>query len=153
MSEFNKLITKHIQSVNGELQKVSEELQRRGQEHDHDKIEKGYVNDVYENYFPQLKKIDFGSAEYLEFEREHFSQAHYMHVQNRHHFYDHRNQTTDVNLFDFLEAIIDIKESNKQYSTFDIDNVMAIIKSKGLFEQSLEEMTRNTISALEENER
>lgn len=152
MSErsFMELYKEHLDMVRHKLLLSSTELIERGYVHDEDKIFNPKVNKVYVEKFPELKKIEFGTTAYKKFEEDYFQEAHQIHVQNRHHFYSKKNNTQDVNLFDLLEAIIDISESGKQYKNLDYKKSF---KAKGLYDLNLEKIIDNTVEYLNEKDR
>lgn len=154
-SEFKQMLKQHKTLLNENINIVINELITRSQEHDMDKLYDPRVASVYEKHFADLKKIPFGTAQYLEYEREYFTQAHMLHAQARHHFYSSKNKkVNDPNLIDLLEAVIDIYVSNKQYNDeLDIDSIIKTMKIKGLMKVSLEEYIYNTIKNLEQNEK
>lgn len=150
MTSFKQMIELHKQAILHEYQGICQYLTTQAKLHDNDKIEPGYVHDIYTEHFPTLKSIPFATPEYKAYEQEHFSEAHHQHVQNRHHYYDHRNNTTDVDLFDVLEAIVDIRLSQRQYSNYDIEIIMNTFRDKGVLDLDLESVVLNTLIKLEE---
>lgn len=150
MTDFKQMISLHKQMIKADFENVSQYLLTIGDSHDNDKVEAGYVNDVYEEHFPVLKQIEFGSPEYKAYELKHFKQAHAKHAQNRHHYYNPLNEASDTDLFDVLEAIIDIRQSQRQYSDYSIDYIMKTFKDKGVLELDIEKLAYNTLLKLEE---
>ncbi len=145
---FNTMHQEHLRRIQNKLNKAGNELIYRGEVHDQDKTENKTVNKAYEEHFAKLKEIEFGTEQYKQYELDHFNKAHEIHAQNRHHFYSHRNNIDDINLLDMIEAIVDISESSKQYGNGDYIESM---RSKGLFDYSLEELIINTIKHLEDD--
>lgn len=143
---FNEMFEEHLKLIRKKLLLSSNELVERAFNHDSDKIFNPTVNKAYENKFPELKKIPFGTTEYFDFEKKYFDDAHQIHAQNRHHFYSHRNSLKDVNLFDMIEAIIDISESSKQYGN---SKYKEAFERKGLYDYNLKELIDNTIEYLQ----
>lgn len=150
MSDFEKMITTHKDMIKSDYANICDYLKAQALTHDNDKVEPGYVNEVYQEHFPTLKAIEFGTPEYRQYELEHFKQAHAMHSQNRHHYYNPLNEIEDINLFDLLEAIVDIRQSQRQYSEYDIDFIMTTFKNKGVLELDVEKLAYNTLLKLEE---
>ncbi len=146
--DFDKLIKYHKTKMEEKLIKSSEELFKRAKEHDNDKLENKEIYQTYKKYFPELKKIPFGTREYFEFEKKNFAKAHQIHAQNRHHFYSRKNTLDDINLFDLIEVVIDISESAKQYGNE--DKIMESLKNKQVFNYELEELVKNTIKYLDD---
>lgn len=143
---FDELINYHRKKMEQQLLLVSKEFEKRAKEHDLDKLENEEIYNVYKEHFPKLKKIQYGTDEYFKYERKHFEKAHQIHAQNRHHYYSPRNNLEDINLFDLIEAIIDISESAKQYGDF--QKVRESIKNKKILDYELEELIKNTIKYL-----
>lgn len=150
MTDFEKMINTHKTMINQDFENVCQYLTYKAKKHDNDKVDSGYVNDVYQEHFPTLKQIEFGSKQYKEYERMHFKEAHLMHAQNRHHYYNPLNLLDDVDLFDVLEAIIDIRQSQRQYSDYSIDLIMNTFKDKGVLELDIEKLAYNTLQKLED---
>lgn len=145
-TDFKTLLNQHLEMVDKKLVLSSMILCERAVEHDKDKIFNPIVYAAYNKYFPELKKIPFGTEEYKNFEKKYFDQAHQIHAQNRHHFYSPRNHLDDINLFDLIEAIIDISESSRQYGEF--KNYKNALRAKGVYDYDLEEMINNTVEYL-----
>ncbi len=150
MSEFEEMISLHRLRVSNEISTVCDHLLQRANDHDNDKLDNKEIYEIYNEFFPELKKLKFGSDEYKKFEQAHFKNAHKLHAQNRHHYYSKYNQCDNINLFDILEAIIDIRQSQKQYSNYEIDAVMKTIINKGALNINLEDVVYNTLLQLEE---
>lgn len=149
MNNFEQLIAIHKSMVKSDYNNIISYLLNVADNHDNDKVEAGYVRNVYDEHFPQLKKLEFGTAEYRAYELEHFKEAHRLHAQNRHHYYNPINQQQDIDLFDFLEAIIDIRQSQRQYSDYDLNKIMETFKNKGVLELDIETLALNTLKRLE----
>lgn len=149
MNNFEDMITTHKSMIKTDYQLICEYLQSRADEHDIDKVNPGYIRSVYDEHFPTLKMIEFGTEQYKQYEKEHFVEAHRQHAQNRHHYYNPLNKADDVDLFDLLEAIIDIKQSQKQYSDYQIDLIMKTFKDKGVLDLDIEKLAYNTILRIE----
>lgn len=149
MNSFEQMISLHKEMVLDEYKHICDYLIAQAANHDNDKVESGYIRDTYDQYFPALKAIEFGTAEYKQFEQTHFKKAHKMHAQNRHHYYNPLNLNQDTDLFDFLEAIVDIRQSQRQYSDYDINKIMKTFKDKGVLDLNIEELAYNTLIRLE----
>ncbi len=145
-SDFDDLIKYHKEKIEEKMLVVSKEFSKRAKEHDNDKLENKKIYKTYKKYFPELKKIPFGTREYFAFEKEYFAKVHQIHAQNRHHFYSRSNNLDDINLFDLIEVVIDISESAKQYG--DEAKVMESLKNKQVLNYELEELIQNTINFL-----
>lgn len=150
MTKFDQMISVHKRRILDQTEKVCNYLIEVAKVHDNDKVESGYVYDTYQEYFPKLKEIDYGTEEYVAYEKEYFKQAHYFHAQNRHHYYNPNNKLDDIDLFDLLEAIFDIRQSQIQYSDYEIEKIMTTFKTKGVLDLNLEELAFNTLKKLEE---
>ncbi|MGL4589831.1 MAG: DUF5662 family protein [Mycoplasmatales bacterium] len=149
MTEYEKMLFEHRKRVEKALTEIQHDIEARKQNHDLDKIENPEIYEVYNEHFPILKTIPFGTKEYKQYEADYFSNAHYLHVQNRHHFYDHRNTTTKPNLLDILEALVDIRESIKQYDEYNTESAIEVLKRKKIDQLSLAEVVENTIRYLD----
>ncbi len=154
-NEFFQMITTHKNLFNSTINTVIEELIIRSQEHDMDKLLDSNVAKVYIEHFPKLKQIPFASQEYLDYEHNHFWDAHMSHAQNRHHFYSSKNkEVNDPNLIDLMEAVVDIYVSNKQYNeTANIHDVMQTFKDKGILDIKLEDYILNTLEYIDKKEK
>lgn len=150
MTKFDQMISIHKKRIIDQTEKICDYLLKTAKVHDDDKVKPGYVHDTYQEHFPKLKQIEFGTGEYVAYEKEHFKQAHYLHAQNRHHYYNPNNHLDDIDLFDILEAMIDIRQSQMQYSDYEIDKIMNTFKTKGVLELDLENVAYNTLKKLEE---
>lgn len=150
MTNFEELIKLHKQMVESDMNLAVSYLKEKAITHDNDKVEPGYVRDVYVEHFPKLKQIPFGTKEYRAYELAHFKKAHALHTQNRHHFYNHLENADDTDLFDLLEAIIDIKQSQKQYADYDLKTIMKTFKDKEVLSLDLELLAYNTMKKLDE---
>ncbi len=150
-ANFVELLKIHKEMYNETMNPLINELIMRSQEHDLDKLYDPRIFKTYQEHFPLLKKIEFGTEEYLKYEHDYFYQAHMLHAQKRHHFYSPKNnQTNDPDILDLLEAVVDIYVSNKQYNQgATTKTVMDVLKTKGVFDVTLEEFVKNTIEKLE----
>ncbi len=148
---FVELLKTHKKMYNDAMNQIISELISRSQTHDLDKLYDPRIFEIYQEHFPKLKKIEFGTEEYLKYEHENFYHAHMLHAQQRHHFYSPKNEaTTDPNLIDLLEAVVDIYVSNKQYNEKTTKKtVMDALELKGVFEIDLKQFVENTIKKLE----
>ncbi len=146
--EFKELFAKHLLIYHNDMNNIIFDLIKRSQEHDLDKLLNKEIYDIYETHFPNLKKIKFGTKEYLDFERDNFLPAHLLHAQCRHHYYSEKNTKTEPNILDLMEAIVDINASVQQYGDSSIDKVMDALKAKKIFEYSLEEYVYNTLKTI-----
>lgn len=149
-SEFKVMFEEHLKRVKNKLVKSSNILINKALVHDQDKIFSPTINEVYEKHFKKLKQIPFGTKEYFEYEQKYFKEAHKSHAQQRHHFYSKYNQETDIDLFDMIEAIIDISESAKQYGSR--ISPIESLKNKGVCNYDLEELIMNTVERLEQSD-
>ncbi len=150
MTEFEKLLDEHQKLIQEYLGFIQLKLKKKGQIHDQDKLTNKTIYESYNTYFSELKKISFGTKEYLDFEKKNFSQAHLIHAQNRHHFYSPLNKTTKPNLIDFIEAVVDIYVSNIQYNNKSIsdEQILTSMLNKGLGEYKIEDLILTTITEL-----
>lgn len=149
MSNFEQMISIHKRMINNDFQNIINYLNEKAISHDDDKILPGEVNDTYVQHFPKLKQIEFGTKEYLDYEQRYFKTAHNLHAQNRHHYYSPLNDMQDVDLFDVLEAMVDIRQSQRQYAGYDINCIMNTFKQKGVLDFDLEKVVFNTLKRLE----
>ena len=149
-NEFRKLLDTHLNMVRNDLNTCVIDIIKRSQTHDLDKIFDHNQNIVYEHHFPTIKKIEFGSQEYIDYHHKYFYHSSVLHSQNDHHFYSKHNQVTKPNLIDLLEAVIDINASNKQYSNKGFEQTIAICEQKGIFEIDIKEYVYNTLKMLED---
>lgn len=145
-NEFEQMLEEHITRVQRTLVKASDELLKRAKEHDQDKLQNPIVYKTYKEHFPILKQIPFGTYKYKQYELTNFEDAHQIHAQNRHHFYSSRNKDIKPNIFDILEAIIDISESSKQYGKGEYKQSL---KNKGIYDYSLEDIIDQTLEMLD----
>lgn len=154
MKNFDELLEIHRKKVESTMNDAASEINERAKVHDMDKKDDPRIHDVYKEYFPKLKKIPHATKEYYDYELAHFQEAHFLHVQNRHHFYDYRNKIEDVDLFDLLEAIIDINESSKQYNEdYTLEKTVSTIIEKGIADQDLVSLINNTLKHLNESKK
>ncbi len=153
-NDFKQMLSVHKELMNQSMNEIIGELVKRTQEHDMDKLLDSRVSQVYEEHFPKLKQIPFGTEEYLAYEHEFFWDAHMIHAQNRHHYYSEKNnQVKDPNIIDLLEAVVDIYVSNKQYNDNpNINDIIETMNKKGILDYSLEEYIANTLENLEKRE-
>jgi hypothetical protein len=150
-NKFRILLNTHLNLVRYDLNICIMDLVKRSQTHDLDKVFDMEQNVVYEYHFPEIKKLEFGSKEYLNYHNQFFNHASVLHSQNDHHFYSKFNNHTEPNLIDLLEAVIDINVSNKQYSQKGIEETIEICTHKGLFDIDVKEYVYNTLKMIEEN--
>ncbi len=149
MTKFEEMIMRHKQMVADHCDLAANYIHQKGQNHDNDKIEPGIVKEIYDEHFPVLKQIEFQTPQYVAYEREHFTSAHRLHAQNRHHYYSQYNDLNDIDLFDVLEAIIDIKQSQKQYSTYSYQKLLETFQTKGVLDLDIEQLVMNTVKCLD----
>lgn len=154
-TSFIKLLEEHKRLFNQEYNMIIDDMIKRGQDHDMDKIYNQNTYNTYYKHFPELKKIEFGTQAYLDYEREYFWDAHMSHAQNRHHFYSPKNQSVpNPNLTDLLEAVVDIYVSNVQYNEqVEIEKVINVMKNKGIFNYTLEDYIYNSLKEMKDNEK
>ncbi len=153
-SEFKQMLSVHRELMNQSMNEIIKELVERTQKHDMDKLLDPRVAEVYEEHFPKLKQIPFGTEEYLAYEHQHFWNAHMIHAQKRHHFYSEKNkEVSDPNIIDLLEAVVDIYVSNKQYNENPkIDEILLTMEKKGILDYSLEEYIKNTLESIDKRD-
>ncbi len=149
-TSFIDLLQRHKQLFNDNFTPLINEMIKRIQDHDMDKIYNPTIYNIYAEHFIHLKQIPFSTQEYLDYEKKYFWDAHMLHAQNRHHFYSKKNyEVTDPNLIDLIEAIIDIYVSNLQYNdTTSVDSILDVLKTKGILDISLETYIKNTLDVI-----
>lgn len=150
MNEFETLLSCHKALVKEECKRLANYINHRGNIHDDDKLIDPKIKKPYDLYFADLKKIEFGTDEYYEFEKKHLSAAQAIHAENRHHYYNELNNITDIDLIDLIEAIIDIRQSQIQYNSFDADKLLASLYKCKAMDLKLEDLVVNTIKKLDE---
>lgn len=148
--EFEELLALHKRNINDALKIVSDEIINKASLHDMDKLDNKEIYDVYKEHFKTLKSIPFGTDEYKKYQISYMEYAQRLHAQNnRHHFYDFRNTMNDINLLDFIEAVVDIYVSQKQYEGYNSEKYLLSLERRGILDMSLRDLISNTIQFIE----
>lgn len=150
MNNFDDMFKIHKKMIKSDYENIHNYLDFQQENHDLDKVNNKEIYEIYKQHFPKLKELEYGSEEYHAYEREHFKPAHKLHANNRHHYYSPLNNLTDIDIFDLLESIIDIRQSQNQYSQFNVESVMASIRKKGILNLDIESLVYHTLIKLGE---
>lgn len=152
---FYKNYSDHLLEARYLLDILSNNLKFKSRDHDSDKVFDKDINECYETYYPELKKIPYydedgnRNKEYLDYEEKYMREAMSKHViLNSHHFYDWKNDGS-ATLLDLLEAVIDVYSSiiiNTE-EPLELEKFIDIIKKKGML-IDIEDMIANTIREL-----
>lgn len=146
---YRKDIIDHKQKVSFNTLLFIQELYRRQALHDNDKITNDIIFNAYDAHNNTLRQSGFGSEKYRSIMQNELAEAAFVHAQNRHHFYARAHQqNTDVNLFDLIETIVDIKSSIERYDLDSEDDALLQLKKAMtpiLEKQSLDSIVNNTI--------
>lgn len=146
---YRKDIIDHKQKVSFNTLVFIQELYRRQALHDNDKVTNDIIFSAYDAHNNTLRQSDFGSEKYRSIMQNELAEAAFIHAQNRHHFYAKAHQQdTDVNIFDLIETIVDIKSSIERYDSDSEDDVCSQLKKameRILEKQSLDCIVNNTI--------
>jgi hypothetical protein len=152
MSNFKEIASKHYSKVHCNIDKVALYLGTSIYIHDRDKFKDPYMVETYEKHFEKLREIPWGTPEYKEYEKEHFSKAHLMHAQQPHHFNDSRSLYDTPNLMDVIELVADIKASYDEYEPEDkqdinvlVDRIMVRLHERPF---TMEDYVRNTLDIM-----
>ncbi len=101
----------HKEKVKANMDLLIREIEERASGHDNDKMENKIIFDTYAKHCQKQRSLKYGSYEREKLENgEAMGKATTLHVKNnRHHFYDNRNELTfeNVDLLDMLEALSD----------------------------------------------
>jgi hypothetical protein len=156
MSNFDRMLNNHYLNVCYNMGRVSSYLNISTSTHDHDKFYDPYMVETYEEHFEKLKQIPWGTVEYKEYEKQHFSKAHLMHAQQPHHFNDSRSLYDIPNLMDVIELVADIKASYDEYEPEDrrdvnilVERIMVRLDERPF---TMEDYVRNTLDIMYRDE-
>lgn len=152
---FYKNYSDHLLEARYLLDILSNNLKHHSRVHDSDKVFDKDINECYEKYYPELKKIPYydedgnRNKEYLDYEEKYMREAMSKHVIiNPHHYYDWKNSNS-ATLLDLLEAVIDVYSSiiiNTE-KPLELEIFIDIIKKKDML-IDIEDMIANTIREL-----
>lgn len=146
---YRKDIIDHKQKVSANMFTIIQELYHRQALHDNDKITNDLIFEPYDMYNNELRRAGFGSERYKHILKNELGEAADLHAQNRHHFYAKAHACqTDVNIFDVIEALIDIKSAIERYDDHSPEEVQLLLKNsmqRILSEQTLDTVIENTI--------
>lgn len=152
---FYKNYSDHLLEARYLLDILSNNLKHNSRVHDSDKLFDKDINECYEKYYPELKKMPYydkdgnRNKEYLDYEEKYMREAMSKHVIiNSHHYYDWKNSNS-ATLLDLLEAVIDVYSSiiiNTE-EPLELERFIDIVKKKGML-IDIEDMIANTIREL-----
>ena len=133
----------HIQRVRELLVEFIVLLSDRASDHDESKLASP-EKEMFDEYTPLLKSLDYGSAEYKEAlaglgpALEH----HYGH--NRHHPEHHRSGVSDMTLVEVVEMFVDWKAASERHDNGSIERSLAVNQERFGFSLQLTEILWNT---------
>lgn len=131
LPKFVRMLLEHKLGVQKLLMKSSDKLLSNAIMHDLDKLFNTETFNIYNEHFPILKAIEWGTKEYQEYEEKYFYKAHWNHNQEEHQFYDFRHQPdTKVDLVLLLEVVADITFTAYSYGNKDAEKIAKIIFEK-----------------------
>lgn len=134
----------HIELVMKLLASAQIELMKRQFTHDRSKLESPEV-EIFTEWTPKLKGSTYGSEEYFQMLKEMQPALDNHYSENRHHPQFFKNGIEDMNLFDFLEALIDWVAACKRHSDGDINKSLEINKDRFNISPQLFQVLKNTV--------
>ena len=139
---------KHIKEVTRLLAKFSKELERRGEEHDHTKLNE--LKDTFDEVTPKLKGLTYGSEEYKKSLKDIKPAIDYHYAQERHHVFEHfPNGVLDANLVDVVEMVCDWIAASKRHNDGDSRKSLETNRERFGIEPQLFALLKNTVEFLD----
>ncbi len=138
---------KHIKRVKSLLEMASQELIKRGKNHDKSKLHSP-EKELFDEYTPKLANCTYGSVEYKEFlvGLKVALDSHYK--ENSHHPEHYVNGVNDFDLFDLLECFFDWKAASERHNDGNIHKSIEINTERFGLSQQLSKILTNTANNL-----
>lgn len=147
IEEYRNKVVSHKLSVKTGIQRVIDNLYKRGESHDDDKLEDSSLKYFYE-ISGQFEHAKFGSKEYdnvLE-KLEPVLRGHYS--INDHHPQHHSEGINGMNLMSIIEMIVDWKSASSAYGDTPFLESMKINKKRFEIDDQLYQIMLNTAKYL-----
>ena len=138
----------HIDKVSKYMSKLSEEIDKRGKEHDKSKLgkeEKPY----FDKATPELKKLEFGTKEYEESLKILKPALNHHYKVNRHHPEYHDNGVEDMDLVDLTEMVCDWVAASQRTKDGDAMKSVEICSKRFKVPEQLKSIIINTVKRLQ----
>ena len=139
----------HKNKVKEYMDKLSGIITDRGLHHDDSKLKSPEL-EVYAEYVPKLKQVEYNSDEYKEYLKQMKVALDSHYSNNRHHPEYHNNGIKDMSLIDILEMLVDWKASiERGGNKISIDSLNTNQERFG-YSDELKQIMMNTINLLED---
>ena len=142
--QYKERISQHKLSVLAGLQRISDEISRRGREHDDDKFEP----DVFEQFYINVSKFDnikLGTPEYMQNLEDMRPAITKHYLKNDHHPEHFENGINGMNLLSIMEMLVDWKSANSAYGNkMSFSESMKINKERFNIDEQLYSILINT---------
>lgn len=137
----------HIKRVNSLLTEAAMELLKRGKIHDDSKL-KSPEKELFDEYTPKLKGVEYGSPEYKEFLKGLKVALDHHYANNSHHPEHYPNGVNDFDLFDLMEMFMDWKAATERTKDGNIHKSIQLNKDRFGLSDQLVAIFENTANRL-----
>lgn len=138
---------KHILRVRQLLTMVSDELTKRGLNHDKSKLNNP-EKECFDEFTPKLKDSTYGSDEYKGFLKKLKVALDHHYSENTHHPEHYDNGVSGFDLFDLVEMFFDWKAATERHANGDIYKSIEINKKRFEISEQICNIFRNTANRL-----
>lgn len=149
INKTNKETFIHIMCVRSLLLQSMQELIRRVNEHDLSKLSEPEV-DLFVEYTPRLKNIEYGSDEYKDGLKGLKPALDNHYAKNSHHPEHYENGINDMTIFDILEMTCDWKASSLRGKKGNFYKSLELQKDRFDISPQLYQVIKNTIPLIEQ---
>lgn len=145
--KYRDSILAHKLSVKIGIQRVIDELHKRAEHHDDDKLE-GVVLDSFYDISGKFEHAKFGSKEYDDILEKLKPTLDVHYKINDHHPQHNENGISGMNLMSIVEMLIDWKSASSAYGDNTFEESMLINKKRFEIDEQLYEIMLNTAKSL-----
>ena len=139
----------HVAEVARLLSVVTDELTRRGVEHDHTKLDE--LKSTFDEVTPKLEGLTYGSEEYKKSLHDIKPELDYHYAQESHHVFEHYpNGVYDATLMDVTEMVCDWIAASKRHEDGDVTKSLEINRERYDIEPQLFALISNTVRRLKD---
>jgi len=143
--EFRDRVLSHKLSVKIGMQRIIDNLYKRGDNHDDDKLSPKGVEGFY-GLKDEFSDVKFGSKEYVKVELQPILQEHYKN--NDHHPQHYLHGINGMSLMSLMEMMVDWKSASSAYSEGTFEESMKINKKRFGIHDQLFDILMNTAKEL-----
>jgi hypothetical protein len=138
----------HIRELSKAINVMVFNLLDRASKHDQSKLESPEV-EVFTEYTPRLKNLDYGSPEYIQTLKEMDPTLQHHYARSTHHPEHYKDGINDMNLLDIVEMFADWWAASKRHANGNLRKSIEINGKRFDMSPQLVRIFENTVSVLE----